>query len=198
MAIALAAPAIAQDTYQPGQAIQYSDGSGWTDAEFLRLTPDGTQAIVREKNAFSTDGFFQRAVSLNRLRRAGGQPATAPAAQAAPRPAAQAPMPAVRPPTPLAQTSGAPRSGDYNVYSYGRPSNPIRLGRINLSGGQYRFYNNGDQLLGQGQYGFAAGTVTWRTGLLKGYGWGGAFKIDGGGREHVIRLNQVTVAMNSR
>jgi hypothetical protein len=72
------------------------------------------------------------------------------------------------------------------------------LGKINLSGNTYRFYDNGDNLLGQGQYSYAAGTVTWRTGLLKSYGWGGEFKIERGGREHSIRLNRVTYAMNSR
>jgi hypothetical protein len=96
------------------------------------------------------------------------------------------------------QAGGSPRSGDYDIYSYGRGSNPIRLGRISLSGNSYRFYDNGDNLKGQGQYSYAAGTVTWRTGLLRSYGWGGEFKIERGGRTHSIRLNQVTYAMNSQ
>jgi hypothetical protein len=199
ISVCVAAPASAQVSYQPGQAVQYSDGAEWTDAEFVRLTPDGTQAIVREKNAYTTSGYFERAVNLGRMRSRPVQSAPNPASRpAAPRPV-QAPAIPIRPgPAAPVQAGGSPRSGDYDIYSYGRGSNPIRLGRISLSGNSYRFYDNGDNLKGQGQYSYAAGTVSWRTGLLRSYGWGGEFKIERGGRTHSIRLNQVTYAMNSQ
>jgi hypothetical protein len=198
IAICFAAPASAQVPYQRGQAVQYSDGAEWTDAEFVRLTPSGTQAIVREKNAYTTSGYFERAVNLDRMRPRQAQSAQRPVTgPAAPRPAQPTPPPARPAPAP-AQAGGSPRSGDYDIYSYGRGTNPIRLGRISLSGNNYRFYDNGDNLKGQGQYSYAAGTVTWRTGLLRSYGWGGEFKIERGGREHSIRLNTVTYALNTR
>ena len=198
VAVAVAAPLSAQSSYQPGQPVQYKDGSEWIEAEFLRLTPSGKQAIVREKNVYSSDGYFERAVNMDRMRSPVIEaPRGAPVAKPAQTIAPQARAATARPGVASVQT-GSPRSGDYDVYSYGRPSNPLRLGRINLSGGTYRFYDNGDGLLGQGQYSFASGSVTWRTGLLKGYGWGGTFKIERGGREHSIRLNRVTYAINSR
>ena len=198
VALGLAAPANAQVAYQPGQAIQYSDGSDLKDAEFLRLTPDGNQAIVREKNAYSPGGYFERAVNLNRISTPAARSATGTVAQPPAASRAQARTQSVPKEPPPSQTGAAPRSGSYDVFSYGRGSNPLRLGRISLSGGgHYRFYNNGDEFMGEGQYSFATGTVTWRTGLLKNYGWGGSFKITRGGRDHSIRLNTVTYAINS-
>jgi hypothetical protein len=200
VAVCVAATASAQVRYQPGQAVLYTDAAGaeWTDAEFVRLTPSGTQAIVREKNAYTASGYFERAVNLDRMRSRPVQSAERPVTRpAAPRPAQPAPTP-VRPAPAPAHAVGSPRAGDYDVYSYGRGTNPIRLGRINLSHNNYRFYDNGDDLKGQGQYSYAAGTVTWRTGLLRNYGWGGEFKIERDGREHSIRLNQVTYAISSR
>ncbi|HEX8444061.1 MAG TPA: hypothetical protein VF631_10500 [Allosphingosinicella sp.] len=198
IAVCVLAPAGAQVSYQPGQAIQYRDGAEWRDAEFLRPTPSGTQAIVREKNAFTSSGFFERAINLDRIRTPiAGSTETPIAKQAAPQ-ASRAESTTIQPGSAPVQAGGSPRSGDYDIYSYGRPSNPLRLGRINLSGNNYRFFDNGDGLLGQGQYSFAAGNVIWRTGLLKSYGWGGEFKIERGGRTHSIRLNRVTYAMNSR
>ncbi|HYW06490.1 MAG TPA: hypothetical protein VE913_06020 [Longimicrobium sp.] len=198
IAACIATPVSAQLSYQPGQAIQVNYGGEWVDGEFVELTPSGTQAIVRVKNAYSSGGFHVQAANFDGIRprpvRPAQQPATRPAA---PRPAVAAAAP-VQPRPAAGQAQGPPRSGDYSILSYNGTSNPLRLGRINLSGTTYRFYNFGGELLGQGQYSFSGGTVTWRTGILKDYGWGGAFKTERGGRDHSIRLNYTTYAVNSR
>ena len=103
---------------------------------------------------------------------------------------------------PTGESGGAasgPRAGDYSILSYLNPRNPLRLGRINLSSpGRYRFYNNGNRLLGEGTYSYSAGQVSWKSGILGRQGWGGGFEVDGGGRDHKIRLKSGTIAVNSR
>ena len=98
-----------------------------------------------------------------------------------------------------AALAAPPRTGDYLIRSYGNPANPLHLGRISLLGGQkYRFYDNGGTLLGEGRYGFAGGRVSWSSGILQSYGWGGEFKIRPDGREHSIKLNRTTFAINAQ
>jgi hypothetical protein len=104
-----------------------------------------------------------------------------------------------RPGKPAAAPATGPRLGDYGILSYGNPAYPpTRLGKITLSaGGAYRFYGNGDKLLGEGRYSYAADKVTWLTGILNTQGWGGAFEVSRAGRTHGIRLKRGTVATNS-
>jgi hypothetical protein len=104
-----------------------------------------------------------------------------------------------RPEAPTAPPTSGPRLGDYSVLSYGAPSNPpIRLGKIRLaSGGLYRFYDNGDNLLGQGRYSFSGAKVTWLSGILQTQGWEGGFEVGQGGRVHNIRLKRGTIATSS-
>lgn len=193
LAVSGTSPALAQLSYQPGQVIQFLYFDEWKDAEFIGPTPDGNQAFVRMKNALG--GVFVLAVAFNKMR---AQPAQKLAGESSAPQAAQAGETAIRSAPAPAQVGGPPRSGDYPIKSYGNPRNPLPLGRINLSGNTYRFYSHGGKLLGEGQYSFAAGSVTWRTGILKSYGWGGALRIDRGGRDHVIILNYTTFATNSR
>ena len=94
-----------------------------------------------------------------------------------------------------------PRLGKYDILSYGNPKNPpIRHGHFELlSGGKYKFYDNGGNLKSEGKYSFdaAAGTVEWLSGIFKADGWGGAFTISREGKTHNIRLTRSTFGTNS-
>jgi len=94
-----------------------------------------------------------------------------------------------------------PRLGKYGVLSYGNPkSPPIRLGHFELlSGGKYKFYDNGGNFKSEGKYRFdaATSTVEWLSGIFKDDGWDGAFTITREGKTHNIRLTRSTYGTNS-
>jgi hypothetical protein len=100
-----------------------------------------------------------------------------------------------------AANASGPRSGKYNVLSYGSPSNPpIRLGYFDLiAGGSYRFFDNGGNLVGEGKYAFDAASkrVTWISGPFKDNGWDGGFEVSREGKTHIIRLKRSTIGTNS-
>jgi hypothetical protein len=103
-------------------------------------------------------------------------------------------------PLPASAAAGEPRLGRYQMLSYGNPSNPIRIGHIELvSGGAYRYYNAGGRQLGTGKYAFDATrqNVVWRDGLLREQGWTGTFTIEREGKTHKIRLMRTTIAVNN-
>jgi len=95
-----------------------------------------------------------------------------------------------------------PRLGKYDILSYGNPKNPpIRHGHFELlSGGKYKFYDNGGNFKSEGKYRFdaATSTVEWLSGIFKDDGWGGAFTIEREGKTHTIRLyGRGTIGTNS-
>lgn len=94
-----------------------------------------------------------------------------------------------------------PRLGEYDVLTYGNPKNPpIRQGHFELlSGGKYKFYDNGGTQKSQGQYRFDedAQAVQWLSGIFKEDGWTGAFEITRDGKTHNIRLTRSTFGTNS-
>ncbi|MGI8639734.1 MAG: hypothetical protein ACR2MG_07245 [Pyrinomonadaceae bacterium] len=94
-----------------------------------------------------------------------------------------------------------PRLGKYDILSYGNPKNPpIRHGHFELlSGGKYKFYDNGGNFKSEGKYRFdaATSTVEWLSGIFKDDGWGGAFTIEREGKTHNIRLKRTTNGTNS-
>jgi|JI10StandDraft_1071094.scaffolds.fasta_scaffold43612_7 hypothetical protein len=166
----LASSFAAAQGWRVGDAVQYFD-SGWWDAVVVEIGA-GTHAGYFKVKADRYSSVQWSAAKNIRARP--GKPAAAPAT--------------------------GPRFGDYGILSYGNPAYPpIRLGKITLSaGGAYRFYGNGDNLLGEGRYDYSADTVTWLTGILKDQGWGGGFEVSREGRTHTIRLKRGTVATNSK
>ena len=96
-------------------------------------------------------------------------------------------------------TAAGPRNGMYIILSYGNPSNPLRLGYFNLSGGQYTYYDMAKKVIGSGSYTYNAGTKTvqWTSGPFKDSFHSGAFETDRGGKTHKVRLNSVTIGSNS-
>jgi hypothetical protein len=102
--------------------------------------------------------------------------------------------------TPPDTSAAGPRLGRYVILSYGTPSNPLRLGEIELvAGGAYRYYANGGRVLGAGTYRFDATkrAVVWQDGILKEQGWTGTFTVERNGKTHQIRLMRTTIAVNS-
>ena len=102
--------------------------------------------------------------------------------------------------TPPDTSAAGPRLGRYVILSYGTPSNPLRLGEIELvAGGAYRYYANGGRVLGTGTYRFDATkrAVVWQDGILKEQGWTGTFTVERNGKTHQIRLMRTTIAVNS-
>ncbi|CAN5349849.1 hypothetical protein BH11PSE2_BH11PSE2_21420 [soil metagenome] len=166
LAAAISSPAAAQ-AWRVGDAVQYFD-SGWWNAVVLEIGSGQHAGYVLVKaDGYSTQQW------------------------------AQAKNVRARPAPPAAPPAAGPRLGDYSIMSYGNPANPLRLGKISLAaGGAYRFYDNGNNLLGQGRYSFAAGKITWLTGILKTQGWTGGFEVAQGGRVHNIRLKPGTIATN--
>lgn len=163
----LAVSPIAAQVWRVGDQVQYFE-SGWWDAVVVEVGSGAHVGAIKVK----PDKFSQEVWSaVKNVRARPGAPAAAPAS--------------------------GPRTGDYSVLSYGSSTNPIRLGKITLAaGGAYRFYDNGDNLLGQGRYSFAGNKVTWLTGILKTQAWGGGFEVAQGGRVHNIRLKSGTFATN--
>lgn len=103
-------------------------------------------------------------------------------------------------PLPPDAAAPGPRLGRYQILSYGNPSNPLRLGHIELvTGGIYRYHNAGGRLLGTGRYRFdlATSSVVWQDGLLEEQNWTGTFTIEREGKTHKIRLIRTTIAVNS-
>src|SRR3954464_4489615 len=47
-------------------------------------------------------------------------------------------------------TASAPRSGRYVILSYGNPSNPIRIGYVNLTGSSYQYETMAHRPIGSG------------------------------------------------
>ncbi len=167
VAAAIAFPAAAQ-TWKAGDQVQYFE-SGWWNAVVVEIgTGDHAgQVLVKP------DGYTQVKWSVIKNVRA-------------------------RPAPPAAAPASGPRLGDYSIMSYGNPSNPLRLGKITLApGGAYRFYDNGNNLLGTGRYSYAANKITWLSGLMLTQAWGGAFEVSREGRTHTIRLKRGTIATNS-
>lgn len=96
--------------------------------------------------------------------------------------------------------STEPRLARYQILVYSSPTNPIRLGQIELvAGGTYRFYAPGGRLLGTGCYAFdpEKRAIVWRDGLLKEQGWTGTFSVERAGKTHKIELKRGTIATNS-
>ena len=93
----------------------------------------------------------------------------------------------------------SPRDGKYKILSYGNPANPIYQGYFILKGGNYSYYNAGNQLLGSGSYSFdnASKTINWNSGPFKTSGWSGTFEVSREGKTNTIRLKGVTIGTNS-
>jgi hypothetical protein len=161
------APAAIAQAWKVGDKVQYFD-AGWWDAAVIEIGTGERAGYVKVKADKYASVQWTKSVRA-------------------------------RPEAPAAPPSSGPRLGDYSVLSYGAPTSPpIRLGKIRLSsGGQYKFYDNGDNLLGQGRYSFSGTEVTWLSGILQSQGWDGGFEVGQGGRVHNIRLKRGTIATNS-
>lgn len=166
---ALTSSSVAAQGWRVGDQVQYFE-SGWWNAVVVEVGTGTHAGEIRVK----ADGYSQEKWSVVKNVRA--------------RPGVAAALPA-----------SGPRAGEYSILSYGNPASPpIRMGKITLTAGGYRFYDNGDNLLGQGQYSFAGDKVTWLTGILKTQAWGGGFEVAQGGRVHNIRLKSGTFATNTK
>ncbi len=87
-ALAAASPALAQ--FVPDQEIEYRDGSaGWTEGVAVRMTPNGSQVVIRQKPTTYFPEGSQRAYDVADIRpRQPPQPVAAAPARAAAPPAA--------------------------------------------------------------------------------------------------------------
>lgn len=105
LALALAAPAWAQ--FRQNEPVEYLAYGKWEPAVFLRMSPDGRQAVIREKpSQFYPEGF-ERTVELHQIRARQPEQATA-----APEPAPiRVSRPRVRIPAPTEEPADAP-AGD--------------------------------------------------------------------------------------
>ncbi len=98
--LVLAPPFAAAQQFTPGQEIEYRDGAAqWAPGTFVRMLPNGNQALIRQApSQFFPEGF-ERAYSLTDLRprqpAAPAAQALRPAPQAAPAPQPKAAVPAV-------------------------------------------------------------------------------------------------------
>ena len=181
LSLAIAAPAQAADP-AIGDRVEYFE-SGWWKATVVAI---GSGANAGQIKVRADGSAFDNWASAKNVRPLPG--AAAGANQAGSTPATK----------PGGVIASAPRTGDYDIFSYG-PRNRLRLGHLNLSGGgRYKFYNNGAQLLGEGTYTYAAGEVTWKSGILLQQKWGGGFTVEANGRDHIIRLKSGTIAVNSK
>lgn len=197
-----AAPAAApKPAYQLNERIEVSTTGPWDKATVIEVGTSGGEHEGEYKVHF--DGY---AASYNRWllpvyfrKVAGGAPTTTVAPVVGAVPASPDSSPAS---TPAADTGAGPRTGKYNIMSYGavgRP--PLFLGHIDMqAGGKYRISrrSTGDYY-GEGTYSFdaASSTVTWLSGPCKDDAWSGTFTTDRGGKTHKIRLKSTTIATNS-
>ena len=182
----LAAPPAAWAQFASEQAIEYKVGSDtWERGVFVRLTPSGKQAIIREKpNQFYPEGF-QRAYSLDEIRPAGRAGNTAQVRQNAPanNPTATRPDPPANNPTVAQAQAGSPRLGVYAMLGFN--PNTQRVGSFELlDGGRYRAHGGRE-----GTWSFN-GSVVWLSGPHQEQGFLGEFKTTREGKTHRITLKR--------
>ena len=95
--------------------------------------------------------------------------------------------------------SHGPRAGKYIIRSYGDITNPILIGYFVLSGSSYQYFSVTGKAIGSGGYTYDAGAsaVQWTSGPFKQAGWTGKFRIERGGKTHIIQLNTATIGSNT-
>lgn len=196
-----AAPAAAPKTaYQLNERIEVSTTGAWDKATVIEVgtaggAHEGEYKVHFDGYAASYDRWLLPVYFRKVAGGAAASPAT-PAANAAPAGSSPATL------TAAAASSSAPRSGKYNIMSYGAVGKPpLFLGHIDLQdGGKYRISRRSSgEYYGEGTYSFdaATSTVTWLTGPCKDDGWSGTFTIEREGKTHKIRLKRTTIATNS-
>ena len=75
---------------------------------------------------------------------------------------------------------------------------PLLLGYVDLkANGSYTVLDRGARPVGSGRYSFSGGGVDWKTGLYSTNYKRSDFEVRRGGKDHVLKLNRVTVAVHS-
>lgn len=180
----------------------------WADPGYDAACERAAKAVASRGISFSYDGEFDAELHqagacppvLTEMRRSRVRAATAPSA--APEAASAAPAARNRPQGTATSTAsvqpGRARPGRYRIFSYGNVMSPLLLGYIDLKwNGTYTVLDRAARPTSNGHYSHVGGGVEWQTGVYASAYKRSDFEVRRNGKDHVLKLNRVTVAVHS-
>ena len=178
----------------------------WADPGYDAACERAAEAVAARGIGFSYDGSFDAELHqagacppvLAAMRRSGSGAGAAAATGARAAPAAVAQARAQAPARPAAAQLGNARPGRYRIFSYGNVMSPLLLGYIDLkANGTYTALDRAARPTSSGRYSHADGAVEWKTGVYATAYKRSPFEVRRAGKDHVLKLNRVTVAVQS-
>lgn len=180
----------------------------WADPGYDAACERAAKTVASRGISFFYDGEFDaelhQAGACSPVLAAMRRPRPAPATARTPTPVGTAAAPAARrsPPGATSSTtsvqSGRARPGRYRIFSYGNVMSPLLLGYIDLKGdGTYTVLDRAARPASSGRYSHVGGGVEWKTGVYASAYKHSALEVRRDGKDHVLKLNRVTVAVHS-
>ena len=180
----------------------------WADPGYDAACERAAATVAARGIGFSYDGGFDAelhqagacppVLAAMRRSRAGATGAAAATGAGRGSVAAAQPRTQVSATQPQAAQAGKARPGRYRIFSYGNVSSPLLLGYIDLkANGTYTVLDRGARATSSGRYSHGNGGVEWNTGIYATAYKRSPFEVRRAGKDHVLKLNRVTVAVHS-